>query len=95
MAEAIGHAFPKGTRVSRHGGGFTLWVELPVPADATSLYSLAVDAGITLAPGSLFSTVGDFANCLRLNAALWSEQYGWAIDYIGKQAARLINNNCN
>jgi len=89
MAEAIGRYFPEGTRVSRPSGGFTLWLELPQHADATSLYSQAIDAGITLAPGALFSTVGDFSNCLRLNAAFWSEEYQWAVEYIGRQAALL------
>ncbi len=89
MGEAIGNTFPLGTRVTRPGGGFTLWVELPEQVDTLTLYAMAIDRGITIAPGALFSTAGKFSNCLRLNAAFWSEENRWAIEYLGEMANNL------
>jgi DNA-binding transcriptional MocR family regulator len=73
MAAAVGCHFPEGTRVSRPKGGFSLWVEMPEGVDAMRLYHQALAAGISIAPGSLFSAAGKFTNCIRLNAAFWNE----------------------
>ncbi len=89
MGEAIGSSFPAGTRVTRPAGGFTLWLELPEMVDTLTLYGMAINAGITVAPGALFSTSGKFANCLRLNAAFWSETNRWAVETLGKMAREL------
>jgi len=67
-AEQIGLTFPSGTRVSRPGGGYFLWVELPQGTDAMELGRKAMDAGISLAPGPMFSPSGGFAHCVRINA---------------------------
>ena len=84
MAEAIGTYFPTGTRVTRPAGGFTLWVELAENIDTVALYAKAEKMKITIAPGSLFSTSGKFANCLRLNSAFWSEDTRWAVEALGR-----------
>ncbi len=89
MGEAIGVNFPTGTRVTRPEGGFTLWLELPQQVDTRTLYGMAEKVGITLAPGALFSTSGKFTNCLRLNAAFWSEKNRWAIETLGEMAKQL------
>lgn len=73
MAAAVGCHFLEGTRVSRPKGGFSLWVEMPEGVDAMRLYHQALAAGISIAPGSLFSAAGKFTNCIRLNAAFWNE----------------------
>jgi DNA-binding transcriptional MocR family regulator len=64
---AIGEHFPLGTRVSRPAGGYFLWIELPAGADAIALHRRAMDAGISCAPGPMFSASQGFANCLRIN----------------------------
>jgi DNA-binding transcriptional MocR family regulator len=66
-AEAIGATFPAGTRVSRPNGGYFLWVELPAGTDAMALGRKAMEAGISLAPGPMFSPSGGFANFVRIN----------------------------
>ena len=91
MADAVGRYFPRGTRVSKPEGGFTLWVELPEKVDCTRIYGEAVRKGITIAPGSVFSTTDQFNHCLRLNAAFWSEDYVWAIQYLGECAKVLLS----
>jgi len=89
MAEAIGRSFPAGTRVSRPRGGFSLWVEMPPRVDAVQLYRQAIGAGITLAPGNLFSVSGKYRNCVRLNAAFWSEREERAVQKLGGLASAL------
>jgi DNA-binding transcriptional MocR family regulator len=65
--EAIAASFPAGTRVSRPGGGYFLWVELPASIDAMAVHGQAMRSGISLAPGPMFSAAGQFGNCLRIN----------------------------
>lgn len=91
MAEAIGDTFPRGTRVSRPQGGFTLWVELPQPVDTIRLYTRAIAENITVAPGTVFSTTTGFAHCLRLNAACWSETNRWAVQRLGELTHHLMD----
>ncbi len=64
---AIADAFPDGTRVSRPGGGYFLWVELPGAIDSLVLRERAAEAGISIAPGPMFSAAGEFRHCLRIN----------------------------
>ncbi|MDR7099003.1 DNA-binding transcriptional MocR family regulator [Lysobacter niabensis] len=64
---AIAEAFPPGTRVTRPAGGYFLWLELPEGVDALRVQRRAASAGISLAPGPMFSASRGFGNCLRLN----------------------------
>lgn len=59
--------FPPGTRVSRPEGGYFLWVELPPAINALDLHRHALQHGISLAPGQLFSADQRFAHCVRIN----------------------------
>ncbi len=86
MRDAVGRFFPLGTRVTRPEGGFILWVEMPEEVDAFRLYEAAVKKGISLAPGSLFSSGDRFRNCIRLNAAFWSERVEQALETVGGMA---------
>lgn len=93
MADAIGRAFPAGTRVSRPRGGFVLWVEMPEGVDSVRLYRKAKDRQITIAPGSIFSIDGKYRNCIRLNAAVWNPAVESAIEMLGVLAAELSVNS--
>ncbi|MEE4242068.1 MAG: PLP-dependent aminotransferase family protein [Desulfopila sp.] len=86
LSDAIAHAFPQGTRVTRPNGGFILWLELPESYDAMKLYAAAAKKKITIAPGSIFSITQRFSNCLRLNGAYWSEENRWAVEELGSLA---------
>ena len=75
MREAVARFFPRGTRVSRPGGGFVLWLELPDHIDTLKLANRALAAGISIAPGPAFSANGKYQNCLRLSCATpWGER---------------------
>ena len=64
---AIAEHFPEGTRVSRPCGGYFLWVELPPQVDSLALWRHAMQAGISIAPGPMFSAAGAFRHCIRIN----------------------------
>jgi DNA-binding transcriptional MocR family regulator len=65
--DAIAAAFPDGTRVSAPRGGFVLWVELPSGCDALAIQARALDHGIAIAPGPMFSPRNRFTNFLRIS----------------------------
>lgn len=67
MREAVVDSFPAGIGLSRPSGGFVLWIELPAKVDSLRLFDRAREAGISIAPGPLFSPDGGFRNFIRLN----------------------------
>ncbi|NJD62860.1 MAG: PLP-dependent aminotransferase family protein [Deltaproteobacteria bacterium] len=90
VRDAVGRHFPLGTRVTRPEGGYVLWVEMPDGVDAFRLYEGALKAGISIAPGTLFTATGDrYRNCIRLNAAFWSERTEQALETLGAMAHEL------
>jgi DNA-binding transcriptional MocR family regulator len=89
VRDAVGRHFPLGTRVTHPKGGFVLWVEMTDGVDAFRLYEEALKAGISIAPGTLFTATGDrYRNCIRLNAAFWSERTEQALETLGGMAHR-------
>ncbi len=89
LYDAITRIFPVGTRVTRPSGGFVLWVQLPENVDSLELYSLALQGGITLTPGYLFSPTNQFSNFIRLNAAAWSYPIERALGNLGDMIVEL------
>lgn len=90
---AISRHFPAGTRVSRPAGGYFLWIELPPACDALRVQRAALQAGISIAPGPMFSASRAFGNCLRLNYGhLFGARSEAALKTLGglcRQAAKL------
>src|SRR6185436_7406805 len=88
MREAIVASFPEGVRLSRPKGGFLLWCELPGNVDSMKLFEQAREAGISIAPGPLFSPTGDFRNFIRINCGYpMSSRFERAVAVLG----RLVN----
>lgn len=82
--------FPEGTRISRPVGGSVLWVQLPGRTSAEELFERALDEGVSIAPGSIFSPARRFANCLRLSFGHpWSEDIEAAVARLGEAAVAL------
>lgn len=67
VIDAVQEFFPRGTRVTRPEGGYFLWLELPRGTDGLRLHRLALQQGISIAPGAVFSARASFAHCIRLN----------------------------
>lgn len=89
LSRAVTRYFPSGTRVSRPNGGFVLWVQLPDGADSLELYKQALEHGITLTPGYLFSPTNQFYDFIRLNAAAWSYPIERAVERLGEMVRAL------
>jgi aspartate/methionine/tyrosine aminotransferase len=87
--QQIINRFPEGTRVTTPTGGYLLWVEMPETVNALVLYRMALQAGISLVPGHLFSASSQFHNCVRLSAAHWSEKTESALSHLGEMARQL------
>lgn len=62
----IRETFPEGTQTSCPQGGLLLWVQLPVEIDAMELSREALNRGISIAPGAMFSTTSKYRNFFRL-----------------------------
>jgi len=80
---AVASFFPEGTKVTRASGGYFAWIELPEGRDALSLHRHALNAGISIAPGPIFSASRGFGRCLRLN-------YGHPFDARVEGALRVL-----
>lgn len=89
MSQAIRRFLPEETRLTRPGGGFVLWVQLPESVDSLRLYKRALEAGIAITPGYLFSATEQYRNFIRLNAANWSDEAEHAIEQLGALVADL------
>jgi DNA-binding transcriptional MocR family regulator len=87
--EAIAERFPDGTRVSAPMGGFVLWAELPAGVDALVLQERALDRGIAVAPGPIFSARGRFGNFVRLSCGSWSPRIEAGLAVVGELACQL------
>jgi len=89
-SRAIARYFPPGTRLTRPGGGFLLWVQLPRSVDAIALYQKALQQKIAVVPGPMFSATGKFGNCLRLSCGLpWSQPLEDSLATLGSIAGRM------
>jgi len=87
LLAAIARHFPPDVRVSRPAGGYFVWVEFAKGFDALALHQAALEHGIGVAPGPVFSARRNFRNCLRLNYGHpWSERFEAAMQTLGRLA---------
>jgi len=94
MSRAIDRAFPGGTRVSQPAGGFVLWLDLPRPFKARALFQTALEHGICIAPGDVFSASKRYGNCLRLSCGHpWDARIERAVMTLGELANAAISRN--
>lgn len=85
--EAIERYFPAETQVTRPQGGYFCWVQLPGKTDTLQLHRAALDHGISIAPGPIFSAQRNFRNCLRLNYGHpWNPRFADAMAQLSKLA---------
>uniref|UniRef100_UPI00037A90A8 aminotransferase-like domain-containing protein n=1 Tax=Cupriavidus sp. WS TaxID=1312922 RepID=UPI00037A90A8 len=92
LIAAIGRHFPDSVRVSQPDGGYFLWVEFPEGFDALALHRAALEHGIGIAPGPIFSARQGYRNCIRLNYGhLWSEAVENAVVTLGALARAQLS----
>lgn len=91
MMRAISRYFPKGTRATRPLGGYFVWVELPEAVDALEIHRQALVAGVSVAPGPIFSAQRSFRNCLRLNYGYpWEPAVEKAMATLGRLCSKMV-----
>lgn len=67
MSEAIAMSFPEGTRFTLPDGGMFFWIELPQTVSSMDLFDAALDAGIRVMPGTVFSNSARFDHFIRMS----------------------------
>jgi len=91
MTYAISRHFPAGTASTRPTGGYFVWLQLPPSVDALVLHQQALDQGISIAPGPIFSPQHGFGNCLRLNYGhTWDKRTEAALAVLGRLIATHV-----
>lgn len=82
--QSIIEHFPEGMHISQPHGGFVLWLELPQRVDVFRLRSEAIQKGIAIVPGKIFSASCNFSHCLRLSFGKpWSEDVDYGLKLLG------------
>jgi DNA-binding transcriptional MocR family regulator len=77
-------------RVTRPDGGYFVWLELPRIIDGLELHRRALDHGISIAPGPIFSPRREYRNCIRLNCGHpWTSELDAAVARLAKLASAL------
>ena len=91
MVAAVERHFPPATRLARPDGGYFLWLELPAGVDTLAVHRQALNLGISMAPGPIFSATREYGNCLRLNYGHpWSAATEQAIATLGRLVAAQL-----
>lgn len=94
MAEAIATYFPAGTRLTQPAGGLSLWVEMPGGVSSERLFDAALEKGIRVAPGSLFSNSARYDNFLRINGGQpFTREVDKAVRTLAAEVIRLLDTN--
>ncbi len=84
MSALVADYFPKETRTSKPVGGSVQWLELPQSIDAAQLLDDAIAAGISIAPGNIFSPCDCYSNFIRLSYGHpWGQRTEDAIKWLG------------
>lgn len=87
----IAEAFPAGTRATQPRGGFLVWVELPAGCDTGRLFEQALQRGIGITPGQLYSPSGRYTRHLRLSGCYpFSDRQVHALLTLGELAAQQL-----
>ena len=85
MLAAADRYFPAQTRITRPAGGYFLWVEFPEQVDSLQLFKTALDQGVSLAPGPIFSATQQFRHCVRLSYGHpWTQRSERGMETLGK-----------
>ena len=94
MSAMVAQHFPRETRTSKPVGGSVIWLELPEKVDSEMLFDLAIEAGISIAPGLIFSPCNRYRNFIRLSFGHpWSEQIEESIEWLGRKVAAIAAGN--
>jgi DNA-binding transcriptional MocR family regulator len=91
LVAALTRYFPSGCHWIRPAGGYQLWVQLPPGADALALQATALEHGISVAPGPIFSSRREFAAAIRIN---YGHPWNTATERALKTLGELLKAQC-
>ncbi|MFZ6673232.1 PLP-dependent aminotransferase family protein [Undibacterium sp. Rencai35W] len=90
IAEGIAAYFPEGTRLTVPDGGISVWVEMPHKLSSKAVFDAALEQGILVSPGLLYSNSNRFNHFLRLNCGMhYSDELDSALRSLGQIITRL------
>ena len=90
MSALIAEHFPAETRISQPDGGSVLWLGLPKGVDAETLFDDAIEAGISIAPGPIYTPCGCYENYIRLSFGHpWSDTIEMSIAWLGRRVSEM------
>ena len=76
---------PADCQITQPAGGYFLWIELPEREDAIAVFHRALERGVSIAPGPIFSARREFRNCLRLNHGYpWTAEMDGAVQRLAR-----------
>lgn len=85
LLELIRQHLPMSESCSRPQGGLSLWLELPESVDTLKLYHRALQGGLVLTPGRLFTVQERYRNALRISYAHpWIDKRVTALKTLGE-----------
>jgi DNA-binding transcriptional MocR family regulator len=83
--DSVRRHFPSGYRLTRPAGGYFLWIECAPMVNSLEVHRRALSAGISLAPGPIFSARQQFNHFIRINCGHpWDRAMDQAIQRIGE-----------
>ena len=75
---------PPGYKVTQPDGGYFLWIECAPYVDSLEVHRLALAAGVSIAPGPMFSARREFRHFIRLNCGHpWNREMEGAVAKLG------------
>lgn len=90
MNACVSRFFPAETRTSKPVGGSVIWLELPGNIDSEKLFDDAIEAGISIAPGLIFSPCRRYENFVRLSFGHpWSAEIEKGIEWLGRKVKSM------
>ncbi len=88
MSAMVAEHFPADTKTSKPVGASVLWLELPGNINSEEMFDDAIEAGISIAPGQIFSPSNRYTNCVRLSYGHpWSDKTEAALRWLGHRPA--------
>jgi DNA-binding transcriptional MocR family regulator len=90
LLRCIDEGFPAGATCHRPYGGMCAWVALPAGVDSERLRRMALERGVSIASGRMFSPSSAYTNHIRLGwGGAWPKQVEAAVCAVGSIAQTL------
>jgi DNA-binding transcriptional MocR family regulator len=90
-SDGVARHFPAGVRLNPPQGGMLLWIELPRQVSGDALFEAALQHGIKISPGSMFSNAPRFNHFVRLAVGRpYGPEVDEALKFLGDSVRRSM-----